>query len=375
MRILQLGKFYPIQGGVEKVMFDLLDGMSKQGITCDMLCANAYVGQSLRIIQHNDNSQIISTSTLCKKFATMISPQMVVELRKICSNYDIIHVHHPDPMAALALFFSGYKGKVVLHWHSDILKQKKLLMFFMPFQKWLIKRADVIVGTTPIYIAQSPHLQTVQEKCTYIPIGIEKVTDNKERTEAIKEKYSDKKIIFSLGRLVSYKGFEYLVDAANYLPDNCIVLIGGAGPLINALQEQIADCHLQEKVVLLGRVSDEDLPSYYAACDLYCLSSVMKTEAFAIVQLEAMSFGKPIVATNIPESGVSWVNAHQESGLNVPIKDGKALADAIIEILADNELYEKLSNGAKKRFNHLFQKEKMIETCLDIYKNTLELNN
>lgn len=84
-------------------------------------------------------------------------------ITKINSNYDIIHIHHPDPMAAFALLLSGYKGKVVLHWHSDILKQRFLLKFFMPLQNWLIKRSDMIVGTTPVYVAQSPHLSKVQK--------------------------------------------------------------------------------------------------------------------------------------------------------------------------------------------------------------------
>lgn len=371
MRILQLGKFYPIQGGVEKVMFDLLDGMSKQGITCDMLCANAYVGQSLRIIQHNDNSQIISTSTLCKKFATMISPQMVVELRKICSNYDIVHVHHPDPMAALALFFSGYKGKVVLHWHSDILKQKKLLMFFMPLQKWLLNRADIIVGTTPVYVSQSPHLKTVLQKCTYLPIGIDKVSPDPVKVNEIRRKYGNKKIVFSLGRLVEYKGYKYLVEAAKFLSSSYVVLIGGSGPLKNELHKQILENGLQEKIHLLGRISDAELPSYYGACDMYCLPSIMKTEAFAIVQVEAMSCGKPVVATKIPESGVSWVNADGESGLNVPIKDSKALANAIERILDDRNLYHQLAKGAKERFNHLFLKEKMVDECIGKYESLL----
>jgi rhamnosyl/mannosyltransferase len=83
----------------------------------------------------------------------MVSPAMVSHLRMIASEYDIIHVHHPDPMAALALRLSGYQGKVVLHWHSDIVKQKKLLSLYLPLQKWLIRRADLIVGTTPVYLA------------------------------------------------------------------------------------------------------------------------------------------------------------------------------------------------------------------------------
>lgn len=163
MRILQLGKFYPIQGGVEKVMLDLLDGFSKKGIYCDMLCANSMIGEATQVIEYNKFAKIYCAKAFCKKFATMLSWQMVKMLHQISSNYDIIHIHHPDPMAAFALLLSGYKGKVVLHWHSDILKQRLLLKFFMPLQNWLIKRADMIVGTTPVYVAQSPHLRKVQK--------------------------------------------------------------------------------------------------------------------------------------------------------------------------------------------------------------------
>ena len=122
---------------------------------------------------------------------------------------------------------------------------------------------------------------------------------------------------------------------------------------------------------MLGRISDAELPSYYGACDLYCLPSIMKTEAFAIVQIEAMSCGKPIVATKIPESGVSWVNKDGVSGLNVPIENGEALANAIHGVLSNDVLYQKLSQGAKERFSHLFSKEKMVETCVGIYEKLL----
>lgn len=367
MRILQLGKFYPIQGGVEKVMFDLLDGLSNKGISCDMLCANANIRKKLRVIQISNISKLICTKTWLKKFATMISPQMIFVLRNICKDYDIIHIHHPDPMAALSLFFSGYNGKVVLHWHSDILKQKILLKIFLPLQTWLINRADIIVGTTPVYIEKSPYLKDVSYKCTYLPIGINPIVDNEKITQLLRKKFVDKKIIFSLGRLVEYKGYKYLIDAAKYLPKDYIILIGGSGPLKRELQAQIDSANLQNKVILLGRVTDEELPSYYKLCSLYCLPSIMKTEAYAIVQIEAMSCEKPVVATKIPDSGVSWVNEDNVSGINVPIKDGKAIATAIETLLSDKELYTRMSSGAKHRFNSLFLKDMMVDKCVKLY--------
>ena len=370
MRILQLGKFYPVRGGVEKVMYDLLTGLAVRGIQCDMLCAYGEKGTAQIAVA--PDCKIFCTKTLAKKYATMISPQMVSTLRRIASNYDIIHVHHPDPMAAIALRLSGYKGKVVLHWHSDIVKQKKLLNFYLPLQQWLINRADLIVGTTPVYIAASPYLKDVQHKCTYLPIGINGVKPNDAQVTAIKALYPGHKIVFSLGRLVHYKGYKYLVEAAKYLDDSYMVLIGGIGALHDELQQQIDDEGLSRRVKLLGFVPNEELPAYYGACDVYCLSSIMKTEAFAIVQIEAMSCGKPVVCCNIEGSGVPWVNANGISGLVVEPENGRALADAIRSITSDDNLYRQLSAGPRQRFDQLFRKEMAVNRCLELYHRVVD---
>lgn len=371
MRILQLGKFYPISGGVEKVMYELMESLSQDGIDCDMLCADETHQKHTYIKRLNDKARIIVTPTWIKRYATCISPQMIWELRKRCQAYDIVHVHHPDPMAALAMLLSGYKGKVVLHWHSDIIKQHALLKFYMPLQNWLIRRADVVVGTTPVYVKESPHLVKARNKLTSIPIGINPIHPEPEKVKAIRNRFAGKKIVFSLGRLVEYKGYKYLVKAASMLPDDYVVLIGGSGALHDDLQGRIEQYHLQGKVILLGRVPDEDLPAYYGACDLYCLSSIYKTEAFAIVQIEAMSCGKPIVATNIPYSGVSWVNEEGVSGLNVEPRNAEALCEAIRKIAENHELYQKLSEGARQRFENHFTREKMLSRCKEVYQQLL----
>lgn len=365
MKILQLGKFYPIGGGVEKVMYDLMTGISEKGVYCDMMCAAMDMnGMTVKI---NEFANLICTPTWTKKAATMISPAMIWRLWRVCRNYDIIHVHHPDPMACLALFCSGYKGRVILHWHSDIQKQKILLKLYKPLQNWLLKRAERIVGTTPVYLKESPYLKDVQDKTVCLPIGVEPVARDYGKEELIRSRYKGKKIVFSLGRLVHYKGFRYLVEAAKYLRDEYVVLIGGTGALREELQEQIKSEGLSGKVELLGRVSDEDLPGYYGACSVFCLSSVQKTEAFGIVQIEAMSCGKPVVATKIPQSGVAWVNADGKSGINVMPEDAKELADAIMKITSDDDVYVGYSENANRRFMELFTKERMIEKCLKIY--------
>ena len=178
--------------------------------------------------------------------------------------------------------------------------------------------------------------------------------------------------VFTLGRLVAYKGYRYLVEAARYLDDKYVILIGGNGPLKKELETAVKAFGVQTKVKLLGRLSDEELPAYYGACDVFCLSSVQKTEAFGIVQIEAMSCGKPVIATNIPQSGVAWVNKHGVSGINVTPGEPKELAAAIREITQNGDTYKAYSEGAEERYKEVFTKESMIEKCLNIYSNCYE---
>ncbi len=368
MRVLQFGKFFPFRGGVEKVMQNLCIGFSTQGIHCDILTASSNGETSP--LHFNAHCTIYRTKSLRKVMATMISPEMISKLKKIQNNYDIIHIHHPDPMAALALRLSGYKGKVVLHWHSDIVRQKMALKFYLPLQKWLLKRADVILCTSPTY-AETEHLANVQDKIEILPIGIEDMTPSQRQMRSIQSDYPGKKIIFAIGRLVGYKGFEYLIEAAQYLSDDYVILIGGQGPLKEQLTQLIKKLGVEDKVKLLGIVPNNALSSYYGAAKLFCLSSVERTEAFAIVQVEAMACGTPVVATTIDGSGVAWVNKTGVSGLNVPTRNAHALAEAIQTICDDDKVHAEYSERARQRFEEAFQLDTMIQNCKEIYHKLL----
>lgn len=377
MRILQLGKFYPIRGGVEKVMWDLTQGLAGRGVPCDMLCATLpndgvdpedrpFHGteDGVSILRFPDGRTVYCVKAWAKRAATMLSPAMVRWLRRHRKEYDIIHVHHPDPMAALALRLSGFRGKVVLHWHSDILSQRILLECYKPLQRWLIRRADAIVGTTPVYLSSSPYLRNVQEKCTAVPIGIDPVRYDPDSARSLRDRFPGKRIILTVGRLVPYKGLPYLIDAMSLLPDMYHLVIGGDGPLRDELTDRIRSASLEDRISMIGFVSSEDLTSWFGACDVFVLGSVLKTEAFGIVQVEAMSCGKPVIATKIPGSGVSWVNKHGVSGLNVEPRDPKALADAIIEVTERQEHY---GAGARRLFEERYHFDLMIDRIQALY--------
>lgn len=370
MKVLQFGKFYPVRGGVEKVMELLRNHLPTRGIDCDLLCSS-YDVAPYREVPHKDGGTTYVCKTLFRKFGTTFSPQLISKLREIQGHYDLIHIHHPDPMAGWVLKHSGYQGKVVLHWHSDVLVHPWLYKLYQPIEEWLLQRADKVVGTTPVYVNNSPqiaHGLQDRSKLTYMPIGISPQEPNRSLVEKIQAKYRGKRLLLTIGRLVPYKGMEYLVDMASHLGDEYLVLIAGQGPLKQELQQQIVAQGLEGKVKLLGFISDEEKVAYLEACHLFVLSSITKNEAFAIVQLEAMSHQKPVVSTEIADSGVSWVNRDRESGRTVPVKDGKALAEAVEEIFESEESYQGYARRAKARFESLFTIDAMIDRCVEIYK-------
>jgi len=360
MKILQLNKaYFPVIGGVETVVQEIA-----QSLQTDVLCCNNGPDAKTEI---HDGYTVYKAATPIRLFSTPLSFHFVYLLFKLRRRYDILHVHHPDPMSALALFLVRPKGRIIVHWHSDIVRQKWLLKLYSPLQNWLLKRSERIIATTPSYIEASPYLFPYRAKCVAIPIGIPQPNADLSRVEEIRKQYAGKTVVFSLGRFVYYKGFEYLIRSAHELDDSYVIVIGGDGPLREEMQTYINHHGLQKKVFLPGKIDDRSLGAYFAACDLFCLSSVEKTEAFGIVQLEAMSFAKPVIATKIEGSGVSWVNEDGKSGLNVPVKDPGAIAEAIKKITKNSNLYGEMSHNARQRYLTHFTLTTMIANIQTLY--------
>jgi glycosyltransferase involved in cell wall biosynthesis len=373
MRILQLGRFYPPElGGIETVIFEIVEGLNANNIRCDVLCSNKI---NRLEISNTRNYKIVRAPSLTHVLSTSISPALIFQLRKLVKEYDIIHLHHPDPMATLALLLCrpGGKQKIIVHWHSDIIRQKFTLFFYRPIQEWLLKRCNRIVVTSQNYLDTSKHLTKYWGKAEVVPIGISaEMNSNARKLDELKKSFKGKKIIFGLGRHVYYKGFEYLIESAEYLDDNYLIIIGGDGPLGPSLMAKVQEKGLQSRVVFTGRIPFDEIHSYFELCDIFCLPSVERSEAFGVVLLEAMSLGKPIVATNIPGSGVNWVNQDNETGLNVTPQDPKALADAFVKIMSNPAVMKKFSERGKSRYLTKFTREAMVDQLISLYSRVLK---
>jgi glycosyltransferase involved in cell wall biosynthesis len=269
----------------------------------------------------------------------------------------------PHPFVNIIInIFSVSKGRIALYWHGDISKYKKLLWLYKSFLITLIKKSAAVIAPTSIHLDQSVFSSLFLGKKYVIPFPL---NINCERSEY--KFFENKKVIFSCGRLIYYKGFENLIEAAIYLPDSCVIKIAGDGPLRGQLQNKIEGLHLTEKVFLLGRISDEDLSKELKECYLFCLPSNNAAEMFGVVQVEAFACGKPVVSTNIARSGVSEVNINGTTGYTVEVNNPKDLADAIKKLLEDELLYEEFSYKAIERARYFTSKE-IIDKYISLFQ-------
>lgn len=367
MRVLQISKFYPpVAGGIESTVRELTEGLNARGVPTDVLCANL-APASVRSRQNGYD--VVRAASLGTVLSTSLAPSLVWHLRRMAPAYDVLHVHMPDPMAALALRLARPEAALVVHWHSDVIRQRMALRAYEPLQRWLLDRADAVIATSPPYLNASAPLRPWRDKVHVVPIGI---SDNPGRTggagaAAIRARLGGRRLVFALGRMTYYKGFDVLIDAAALLPDDVAVVIGGCGELLERLRAQASERGLEGRVFLPGRIDDDELPSYFQACDVFCLPSTARSEAYGVCILEAMMMGRPVVATDIPGSGVPWVNRDGETGLNVPPTDVAALAAALSGLLADPARARAMGRAGRERYLQHFDASAMTTGVLELY--------
>ena len=235
------------------------------------------------------------------------------------------------------------------------------MLFYRPFMMYLLRRADVIFVATQGHIDGSDVLPQFREKCRILPYGIAPEEYLAiEQKPFLTDKLNDKNAvkIFFTGRLVYYKGVDVLLRAFRYTR-NCELFIAGTGQLEESLKRYAKAHGMSDKVHFLGFLPDDELRQAYADCDIFVLPSVAKSEAFGIVQLEAMVYGKPVINTSLP-SGVPHVSLHGVTGLTVPPSSPKALAAAINRLAEDKPLREKLGRNAAVRVKRDFNEKDII---------------
>ena len=366
LRVLQVNKlYYPVTGGIERVVQQISEGLNDKTDMKVLVCQ-----RKGRTITEQVNGVWVRRSSSLGVLASLpISFSFLWQLRKLSKDRDVIHFHMPFPLGDLACLLSGYKGKVVVWWHSDIVRQEKMMKLYRPLMERFLKRADVIIVATKGHIDGSAYLKPYRDKCIIIPFGVEKQlfkesTKWLESREEQKETEQETRFLF-VGRFVYYKGCKVLIEAFRRVKNAKLVMVG-SGPMEEELQQLVKQYGLEEKVQFLGNISEEQLREQYKACDVFVLPSIVRSEAFGLVQIEAMSYGKPVINTSLP-SGVPYVSVHMETGLTVKPKSVKELAKAMNWMVEHKEERLEMGKRARERVEQEYTVEKMLEQVEMVY--------
>jgi len=389
LRILHIGKYYaPFRGGVETYLQDSLKALALRGHACVALVHNHATGLRNSDEQHGDAQaggspwRVVRSATWASAFFTPVSPGFRNDLQHLIDSFqpDVIHAHFPNPSACWLLTLRSTRAiPLVIHWHADVLTDQQgpvmrlLYRLYRPLEKRLLDRAGAIIATSRCYLESSDALQGHLHKCHVVPLGLDPeriMAPDVSLAPSPGPSVTAKFQILAIGRLTYYKGFGILIRAMKELPNSELTVIG-QGSLAQELSGLARQLDVEGRVRFLGGVDDAELREHLHNCDCLCLPSIERTEAFGLVLLEAMAFGKPTVVSNVSGSGMGWVVEDGVTGLHTEPGNAHALARALETLRLDPVLARNLGRAGKQRFDSTFSIGPSVDGLEDVYEGVV----
>jgi rhamnosyl/mannosyltransferase len=365
MRILHVYKdFYPpVFGGMERHI-GLMCRYQRhwaevEALVCSRSCRT-------RVVER-DGTRVTEVGEWGRFQSAPLSPGFPWRLRRLAG--DVTVVHMPNPTAELSWLLARPRSRLVVRYHSDVVRQAAAMRFYRPFQMTFLRRAAMIIPTSQPYLETSATLAPFRSRCRVAPLGIvpeEFAHPGTERVEELQRRYGGPFVLFA-GMHRYYKGLPYLLEAAPAIQARLVV--AGDGPERGALMRRAAETGVD--AAFPGALSHEDLVAHLHACDVFVFPSVERSEAFGIGILEAHACGKPVVATRLG-TGVEYANLNGRTGINVPPRDPGALAEAVNALLADPVRRDALGAFAKERVRTEFHVEAAARAEFELYREVFE---
>ena len=366
MRVLQLGKFYdPVVGGMETVLKDICESLCDE-VDFHVLAANT----RCRTEHEHGKLRVTRVATMGKLLSCPVAPSFPLWSKRF--EADLIHVHLANPLAELSALLAKRDIPIVAHFHSDVVRPLPVAVrgLYNRFLHAFYRRANCIVVPTPAHIEISKFVPDYREKCRVVPFGIpiNRFALDEDGCKKVDQLRDGLPSVLFVGRLVPYKGVEFLVRALTDIKARLWIV--GSGPLEDSLKGLAKEAGIADRIEFLGQVSERDLLAYYHACDVFVLPSITTQEMFGLVQLEAMACRKPVISTTLP-TGVPWVNQHGKTGYTVAPGNSAELSQSIQCLLSSRELREEMGEAGRARVEQHFTSRKMAEAMLQVYRETL----
>ena len=360
MRILHIYKAYaPVIGGIENHIRILAEAQVNAGHEVTVLACGGRLFTSHRQLHGVtviDAGRFFEAASM----PVALSPfYLAARLRP-----DIMHVHSPYPLGEMAALIGKQDARLVVTYHSDIVRQKFALKFYQPLLRRFLRSADRIIATSPRYIDSSPFLNPLRDHCAVVPLGV----DIHRFRPSEKSPESPPAALF-VGRLRYYKGLETLFRALANVPHLKVSVVGD-GPMKVAWSALTAKLGLTDRVTFIGQVSDRELPSVYHQFHFFVLPANARSEAFGTVLLEAMASGLPCISTEVG-TGTSWVVEDGVTGLVVPPDNPSRLSKAMQLLTDDHTLRLQMGLAARDRTESQFSEQRMVEGVMAVYEALL----
>lgn len=370
LRVCHLGKYYPpAPGGIETHTRTLAHAQAELGASVRVVCVHHERGPTV----HERDGPVAITRVERRASGLKLDycPELVRTLKGIQA--DVLHMQAPNPTMILALLAARPKSPLVVTYQSDVIHQKLRALLFRPIERGFYAKVAAILPTSPPYATGSEFLRRYADRLHVVPMGVDLapyLTRTEGETARIRAEHGrGGPLWLAVGRAVYYKGFLNAVRALQHIEGRLILI--GDGPELPALRAEAARLGVHDRIDFAGTLPYLKIIPYYRAVDAFWFPSNARSEAFGLVQVEAMAAGCPVINTDIPASGVPWVCGPDGSGLTVPMNDPEALARAARRILDEPGLRERLVSAARHRAETEFDHLTMARRTLEVYENVL----
>lgn len=359
-----------MEGGIPEAIDILASGLMARGIDNEIVVARA---KGLKQSGIHNGVKVTRAASFGDVMSLPMSPTYPLLLKSRIRDADIVAFHTPFPLADPILAFLPSHQGLVVHWHADIVRQKRSAALLAPLRRAMLDRADRIVVAHETIVASNETLHAYRDKIVTIPYGIDvghweqETPEDRQEIDRLTHKYP---VLFvTVGRLVTYKGFNVLIEAMTRVKGHLIIC--GEGPERDNLETMIRKEGLSERVMLAGKTSTTEMRRYLKAATGFVFPSITSAETFGIVQLEAMAAGAPIINTALTTAVPDIARDGQEA-LTVAPSDVAELAIAMRLMATDSSLRQHLIEAGKTRVTQEFSRDTFVARTLACYRDVFE---
>lgn len=374
MRIVQVSPFFaPHAGGVESHVRGLAAELARRGHEVTVLTSR--YDRSLPVEERSEGYRIVRSRSLGVVYNTPLDVGTGRRLRGI--EADVIHVHYPPPLTAFFAMrgLAGRTTPVCLTYHCDLYLPGPLgRLLTGAYQRFFLpptfRRVQRFIVHTSSYGRTSRGLRGRPLAIVPSAVDLERFKPGDDGRE-VRERLglTRSRVLAFTGRLVPHKGVDSLLRALARLPPDVALVVVGRGPTLPNLLSTARRLGVEERVRFCPNVSDEELPRYLRAADLFVFPSQNRLEGFGLAVAEAMAAGLPVVIADMP--GVREVIAPGVEGLLVEPLLASDIAEKVASLLDDPARRAAMAGAARRRAEERYGVGSVVDQLLSVYRDLL----